>query len=245
MCARRPNRFLAGVSSLALLLGAASCDRSETTPAGSGPTPSTHPSASPSTPDRSEGRVSYSGEPKQGWVVGKAVTRSGNPLSGVRISVGGTTIGNGERAHFQTTTKADGTYELRVPHGLYTVSAKVLAQYNGRSYLLPLHAADNTFDDADSDAGIVEDFVWQISGLKPNQTPGTTAPEHYYGARLDLKDRNSYEERVGFSADGGPGSRRDARRHVFPPKTVLTITLVPDGTLIDGSPARRSPTGWR
>ncbi len=163
---------------------------------------------------------------KPGTVQGRATDTAGNPLGGVEIAIYGTTMA-GENTRFELTTRADGTYRQRVPDGIYGVRAEyVFHAPDGQNYTVTLHPVDGvTGKRHDAEEGIAKDFVWKISGLRPDQTPGTPGthnePGKYYGGAL----QTSFLER-GF---GGVK---------IPEGSTLVLTLEPQGTLLDGRPAQ-------
>lgn len=163
-------------------------------------------------------------KPKPGFVTGRVIDSAGKPLSGIEIGVFGTTAA-GDRTRLETETGANGQYSLRVPDGIYGVAAYLKTTYHGKNYRFTLHPMDGkTGPRHDAAAGVVKDFVWRISGLKPGETPGEdgahTETTKYYGGYMLLTSQEK----------GGPD-----RRVYFPQGSTLEITLTPRGPLIDGS----------
>lgn len=157
------------------------------------------------------------------YVVGRALTMANRPLSGVEISIFGSTA-RGDRVHFQTRTNAQGLYSQRVPDGIYGVGASLKTRYNNFNYQFALHPEDGkTGVNLDAAPGIVKNFRWKISGLKPGETAGTagshTEPNKYYGGALSVSSREK-----GF---GGVV--------YFPAGSKLVLSLVPRAKRIDGS----------
>ncbi len=106
------------------------------------------------------------------------------------------------------TTGADGAYRLRLPPGAFKVSAQALPKYAGKTYRLDLHPS--TTDGFASEDGAVRDFEWRLSGERPPGQLGT------YGGLIYL------------SFDPGGETVIDTQN--------VTVTLAPQGPLIDGHP---------
>jgi hypothetical protein len=150
-------------------------------------------------------------------VVGRAVNGAGKPLSGVEISIYGTTIA-GANTSFSALTGADGRFRQRVPDGIYGVGASLKRLYNNKEYLFQLHPRDGLVGKRhDAAKGIVKEFVWKISGLKPGETPG---------------EEGSHTE--GRKYYGGVVHVTAGEEEPFAGSTIEAI-LTPRGPLIDGS----------
>ncbi len=161
---------------------------------------------------------------KPGYVVGRVTTMAGKPLAGVGVGIFGTTAA-GDRTRFEVETAANGQYSLRVPDGIYGIAAYYETTYQGKNYRFTLFPTDGkTAPGHDASAGIVKNFIWKISGLKPNQKPGEegahTEGTKYYGGYVLVKNRE----------EGTLNSPV-----YFTKGATLEITLTPRGPLIDGS----------
>ncbi|MDF2439228.1 MAG: hypothetical protein JWN98_212 [Abditibacteriota bacterium] len=159
-------------------------------------------------------------------VIGRVSTNGGKPISGAELSIYGTTA-RGDRSHFATTTNASGLYSQRVPDGIYGVGAQLTTRFNGKNYRFNLHPEDGkTGITHDAAPGILKNFRWKISGLKPRETAGAPGAYNegpkYYGGYISVSS-----EEKGF---GGVV--------YFPKGATIVINLTPRGKLIDGSPAR-------
>ena len=151
---------------------------------------------------------------KPGKLVGKLVDASGKPLRNVTVAIFGFSD-KGEPVNKEVTVAGPaGEYEMDLPAGKYnTPTARIGVDYNGRSYVLPLAAADGTrewTEQKSARTGMVRDFVWRISGPVPGGDP--TAASGYWGGSIHFDK----------GADLGDVATID-------------ITLTPDGPLIDGS----------
>jgi hypothetical protein len=150
-------------------------------------------------------------------ITGKLSNETGKPLSNVKVSVFGYPKGNQETfAQVAEIAGPADRYSVDVPEGTYEAPrANVSVTYNGRKYVLPLAAADNTRDwggQKDSGAGLVRDFVWRVSGARPTVLGESKEAAGYWGAAINLDK----------GADVGDFG-------------TIEVTLTPDGPLIDGS----------
>lgn len=106
---------------------------------------------------------------KPGYVRGTVSDTRGELLDNVSVRIFGNSS-KGDKFEFSTPAK-NGTYELRVPDGVYEATAKVTVPYNGKTY---------TFDLAEigeggykhSEEGIVKNFVWKLSGERAKTDGG-------------------------------------------------------------------------
>lgn len=142
---------------------------------------------------------------------------AGRSLAGVEISIYGTTIA-GANASFEATTGADGRFSQRVPDGIYGVGASLKKKFNEQNYVFYLHPNDGVSAKRhDAGKGIVKEFTWKISGLKPGEVAGEegahTEPRKYYGGYVHV----TAGEEAPFEG------------------ATIEATLSPRGPLIDGS----------
>ncbi len=161
---------------------------------------------------------------KPNYIVGRVTNRAGQPIGGVEIGIYGTTIA-GANVRFEAATNAQGMFSQRLPEGIYGASAYLKKRFNNKNYKFTLPPTDGvTSVKHDSSLGIVKNFVWKISGLRPGETPGKTGahtePAKYFGGFIYLKSKV-----VGFGGD----------RIYFPSGSTLEVTMTPRGPLIDGS----------
>lgn len=168
------------------------------------------------TPAPAVGSSTPASDLKAGYVVGKATDSAGRPLAGVKLRFTGNGVYGGI-TRLETTTGADGRYELEVGTGPIELSQAYLPIiYEGRNFALPLDPTDGpaSQDAFDGAKGKVEDFVLKISGqIDPRLIEST----NYYGGLVIL----SWTSKLG--ADPVPDG------------TSLTLTFQPVGPLVDGS----------
>lgn len=162
------------------------------------------------------------GPARPGFVTGRITDAAGQPLrdAEVRVTVSGLAA-DGSPASFTPPVDAEGRYAQEVPEGQYGVSATVGLSREGRRFTFPLHPTDNVppANRAPSGPGIVKDFQWRMSGLRPLGTEGRRGS--HYGGTVYLSP--------------GPFTAELAQQ--FPGGTV-EVTLTPAGALFDGSPGR-------
>jgi hypothetical protein len=150
-------------------------------------------------------------------ITGKLASSSGKPLSNVKVAVFG--YPHGSHESFSKVLDVPGPadkYSVDVPEGTYDAPrASISVNYNGKSFMLPLAAADNTRDWGDqkeSKSGLTRDFVWRISGQRPTGLGESKESAGFWGAAVNLDK----------GADIGDFGTID-------------VTLTPDGPLVDGS----------
>ena len=164
--------------------------------------------------------------PRPGRISGRIAGADGQPVRvaghRVRVQVGGVT-GRGENVAFSPPVGPDGAYELEVPSGIYHgVRAELEVPFQGKAFVLELEPVQDNTVDRRSDEGIVQDFVWRVSGPRPGRVPDPNNHTHWYGASIGLSFefyRNDLKKPV-------PGP---------PPGTRATFRLEPRGPLVDGS----------
>jgi len=140
-----------------------------------------------------------------GSVTGKVTDSRGNALSGIKVTVEHTVW-----AASYVFASTDGTGRYRVdlpgePAGSWTAKAQLERSAYGKQYKFDL-AADHT-DAFTREQSTVRNFIWQLSGQRPNGG--------FYGAHVDV-----YQ--MGTDVD--------------PSQVKLVFTPV-ESTLIDGAPA--------
>lgn len=151
---------------------------------------------------------------KPGHATGKLADAHGKPLTDVTLSFSAFLADNTAFAKEFPIKGPAGEYAIAVPDGMYnTPQGRVGAWYNDKWYDLPLAAADGSREwpaQRNSKQGLVRDFVWRISGLKPAGNP--LEPGDYWGGAIH------------FDKGGDLGDFAK-----------IEITLKPEGPLVDGS----------
>jgi hypothetical protein len=126
---------------------------------------------------------------------------------------------SGERLDYNAGVKPDGTYSQKVVDGAFHAEGTLELNWNGKVYHVRLHPVQNNRVHQESGAGIEQDFVWKLTGARPNGN-GT------YGPNLNLLCEFY---------------RNDLHKSVPPAAgTKAVFTLTPKGTRIDGGEAKAS-----
>ena len=160
-------------------------------------------------------------KPKAGFITGIATTASGKPLAGATIAISGFS-GDGQQVNRYVDTKADGTYEVKLPTGgMYRVNnGHARITIDGVAYSHRLHPLEKNIEDLKSvDKGLVSSFVLQLKGMRPQEKKqflDPKRPNSYYGQHILVELRG----------DNAQNSTPDAE---------ITTTLTPKGLLADGT----------
>jgi len=167
--------------------------------------------------------------PAANGIVGKVTMEDGGPPRGeikdIAISVYGVSDA-AEKVSYSPAVKPDGTYQQKVAGGQYGFHpARITVLYNGGEFTFPLEPVGPLWNkNRDAAEGIVQDFVWRVTGPTPygrseGLDPGNHT--HWYGMSINLR------------ADGW---RNDinAAPTAIPVGTKLVFTLKPGGKSIDG-----------
>jgi hypothetical protein len=167
--------------------------------------------------------------PKPGFIRGTVTDMRGKPLKDGRITLYayGVTLRGGERATSSITVKPDGTFEQRVPDGIYDITCEYEVDLHGTRIKVPLDAQDGqpSSEKFDSTNGIAKDYRLRAHGLRPG---GDKANQYdYYGGAVGLHYEQHHFRR-GVGAEGGVIADRN-------PNANFELTLTPVGPLLDGS----------
>jgi hypothetical protein len=151
-------------------------------------------------------------------ITGTVTDAQGKPLAGAVISINGFPR-KGDNHTFSGSTGADGKYLIQVPSGMYDApQATITRDLNGNSLVLPLHPADGKKDwgeQRDSRNSLSRDFVWKISGARPESVGKPEDHTGWYGGCINVEKGGDVGDTV-----------------------TLEFTLTPEGPLIDGTPGR-------
>lgn len=167
-----------------------------------------------------------------GRLSGTIRDESGRPISvpgaKVVVSVSGIAERSAERVSYRPPVDASGAYSAPVVPGIYhPINAYVEVSFNGATYRRDLHPVQPNDADRPSGPGIVQDFVWKLSGphFRYTQNPNPTNHTNWYGASVHVRLS---------------GYRNDLKRPGQPPPvgTKYLFTLTPSTPRIDGSPAK-------
>jgi hypothetical protein len=163
------------------------------------------------------------------YISGRVTMADGKPLAGdikdITVSIYGVSEA-AERVQYSPAVKPDGTYRQKVSGGQYAFhTSHITVLGNNNEFRYPLEAVGNLWSkNRDAADGIVQDFVWKVTGPTP------------YGQSNGLDPNNAthwYGMCIGLRADG---YRNDIKKAVMaiPDGTKLTFTLKPMSKAIDG-----------
>jgi len=165
-----------------------------------------------------------------GHFTGRITRADGSPITlpGVeyKIGINGVTA-VGENNTFRPPVGPDGTFKLKLPQGLfYPPYGTITFPFEGKKYIADLDPVDPGKGMRDGAAGIVQNFVWRITGPKPSAlNPDVNNATHWFGITIPVNFK----------------SYRDDTQQVvkpLPDSTRLVWTLKPTSKLIDGSEAK-------
>lgn len=165
---------------------------------------------------------------KPGYFVGRVLGADGNAISAPGAKVTVTLVGVGDAARDHVTVLAevqpDGTFEKKLPAGTYLkCTGTVDVPFDGRPYRFDLHPVTELHGDVRSSEGIVQDFVWKLTGLRPGNTrEDQTKGEIWYGGQIKMVY-------MAYRADLRTGVPQ------APPGTRVILTVTPTSPLADGS----------
>ena len=87
------------------------------------------------------------------------------PGARVRIMVSGISERSGERVNYQPPVDGSGRYSIPLVAGIYhPIRAEAEISFNGSTYNFELHPVQPNDSDRPAAPGIVQDFVWKLSG---------------------------------------------------------------------------------
>lgn len=197
-----------------------------------GPGASSAPTAPPPTTRSDEAPPPASADrARPGHLVGTILDARGSPIAAPAkavVSVAGIGLQSGQEVTYRPAVKPDGTYEARLTEGTYhPVQATVEVAFGGSTYHLELEPVQDNTADRDSAAGIVQDFVWKLTGphVRYAANPDPKNHTHWYGCSIGLRP-SLYRNDLKRPTERAPAGTR----YVF--------TLEPTGPLADGSQAR-------
>lgn len=163
-----------------------------------------------------------------GFAVGRISFEDGTRLTGnivgYAVAIYGTSAA-AERVSYSPVVRPDGTYRQRLVPGNYTVAqAFVTLRHKGVDFRVPLEPVGDLADKSrEAEDGIVQDFVWKVTGPTPRGRSGTPNPSeegHWHGAHIRLTWQTFQQ---------GKGSTKAP-----PDGTRLVFTCRPVSSTLDG-----------
>ncbi len=214
MCSARILFAVAVVS----LLSLAGCSKSDSNTAAS--------SSGGASPSASAGANTSSG-PKAGYATGKILQQNGKPIdvpgAKITIDLNGVSSKGGEKVNYTPKVNADGSYEQKLADGAYRFNgAWMYVPFDGKQFRFDFEPVGDDKSDRDSDNGIVQDYVWKLTGVRPGHESDPANFTNWYGVSVNMQFQ-SY--------------RNDIKKSVSKPPagTKCVFTLTPVGKLIDGT----------
>ncbi|MDB5326240.1 MAG: hypothetical protein JWM57_1809 [Phycisphaerales bacterium] len=169
-------------------------------------------------------------KPVGGQITGKVTFADGKtidtPGADISISISGVSSA-GEKVNYSPAIKPDGTYSQKVVPGSYAfgVLNSITVQFDGKSAQFRLEPVGNLWNkDRDVDQGIVQDYVWKITGKVAGSDGDINNHTDWHGVSITPLFQ-SYRSDTHASALPVP----DGAKIVF--------TLKPTGPRVDGHPA--------
>ncbi len=210
---------------LLLVLALAGCDSTNDPTPVAGSSPGGITNAESSRSANAEPGPSVQAESNQ--FMGRVTNVDGSPISlpGVEfeININGVT-GVGQNNNFRPPIGPDGTFKLGLPQGLfYPPYGTITFPFEGKKYIAELDPVNPYKGTRDGAPGIVQNFVWRITGPKP--------------AALD-PDINNATHWYGITMPAIAAIYRDDTQQVvkpLPDGTKIVWTFTPTSKLIDGS----------
>jgi hypothetical protein len=165
---------------------------------------------------------------KPGYASGHVLGQDGKPISvqGAKVTLAIYVVSSksGEKISYSPKVNADGSYEQKLVDGAYSFSfAHLEVPFNGKHFMFDLYpVGEDDKSDRDSEKGIVQDYTWKLTGLRPGQDADESNFTRWYGGSVNMQF-GSY--------------RNDIKKSVAKPPTgtKCVFTLKPEGKLIDGS----------
>lgn len=164
---------------------------------------------------------------RPGYAVGRILHQNGKPIdiAGAKLSVviHGISPKSGEKLQYNPKVAPDGSYSQKLADGAYTFEgAWIELMFDDKKYRLALEPVGDDRSDREAEKGIVQDYIWKLTGLRAGNEADERNFTRWYGASVSM----------GFAM-----YREDIKKAVpKPPEgTKCIFTLAPIGKLIDGS----------
>lgn len=187
--------------------------------------------------------------PRRGTIAGYAARVDGSPLPSFTVECSG--FQDGKLAGYSATgyametvkTRVKGTngrYSIKVPPGAYRVRAYATYLYRGRTYHFELEQvnepARHDYDGLGLDKlrnGLVRNFVLKMTEKKKGASEETESVYRnaYFGGRLEVDCRET-------NAILGGGHVSKTLEDTYPADSLLHISLLPQGPMVDGRPGK-------
>lgn len=180
---------------------------------------------SPPSTDSGSAVVSDAGEATPGTLSGRVTMADGSAITApgakFKLTISGVS-GYGERVDFNPIFKPDGTFSQKLPDGIYrTPYGTLTVKHENLLYVLPLDPVDPT-GDRESAPGIVQNFVWRLTGPAPDTNVDLNNHTHWNGPTIGMRF-STWRDDIGKAPPAPPAGSK------------LVFNLKPLAPLLDGS----------
>ncbi len=144
-----------------------------------------------------------------------------------RVGADGVAEQSAEEVSYAPPVDANGNFQIKIVAGKFRVRATIEVSWNGGTYTFDLHPVQDNTVDQDGATGVVQDFVWKLTGPIPlySQNPDPKNSTNWYGGAVTVYPLTYREDLKAPATPDEAGTK-------------YSFKLVPTGTLIDGSPAK-------
>lgn len=213
------------VGLLLLLVSGGGCDNGDSNRGTrTAPRPTTAPTTAPVALDPGRpGVLTYY------FAKGRVLGQDGQPITAPDARIEVMVHGFDQKGDDITLTPkpdADGYYVQQLPEGTYRpVIAHVEVPFRGRDYTFTLEPKVETSRPWEASEGMLQDFTWKLTGLRPGQREDKSHPEPWYGGSITAK-YHAFREDLDRTVPSPPANAK------------VIFTLTPEGDAIDGKPAQ-------
>jgi hypothetical protein len=201
-----------------LIVVAGGCDRGESS--------SSSPSSSSSSAPGQSAAAAAPAKAEAGYVSGRVLGEDGKPITvadDIAVPLYGISEA-GEKLSYSPAVKPDGSYRQKVAPGLYRfgVLGHVKVKHGPHTFRMPMTPVGAMWNkDREAKEGIEQDFVWHVTGKRPDVAGDPNNATHWYGMSVGMTFQTY---------------RSDVNKSSVPPPagTKLVFTLKPTSKCIDG-----------
>ncbi|MGA2496734.1 MAG: hypothetical protein ABSH20_03275 [Tepidisphaeraceae bacterium] len=161
-------------------------------------------------------------------ICGYVVNSAGKPIAEKlgKVKVHAWTRGLHGEVHVTAVPDDNGYYEMKVEEASYSVDATLRMIRDQRLYVFDLRPVQTRQSQWQTTDGVRMDFVWSLSGVRPDHAGNPRNFYEFYGMHVKLAP-----------ARFGAVNPEVGGKYVF--------ELVPKGTLVDGSEGQRLTREWK
>ena len=129
-------------------------------------------------------------EPKPGFICGRVVDETGKPLDAKRFTariVFSGEVGAPTKVSVAVKPDGKGAFEVHATDGYYRSSGSVETDINGTGRMFELCPVQDNLTDQDSRKGVVQDYIWKMSGRIPSGRGKPDVFTDWYGGSINMK----------------------------------------------------------